>query len=319
MTGGYKKALGLKRPMDVLVTGSSGFVGTNLCRRLADEGHNVVGVDIEAPRYSLDSVRTHEYDLRSRTDLPHADVIIHLAAHSQVQRVVDKPGRALENIEMTQNVLKHASDVGAAVVNASSRDVYGSEIRPSEEEVTPESPNGYAASKLSSEAIANAFRKTRNVPVTSVRLANVYGRMDTNRRVIPIFIALAYAGEELSVYGQGKLLDFVHIDDVCDAFLSTIQRMTVMDGEAVNIGSGTGTVLTDVAEYIAECIDDCPGWSVSGDRSGDVGQYVSDISKAKAMLGYEADVPLDEGLKTTIDWYLNHPELLEDIRSRLAE
>lgn len=299
----------------VLVTGASGFIGSNLCKRLVQEGYNVNGIDVDPPKFDLpDSVEIQTLDLTEQPNMPEADVIIHLAARSQVQPIVENPDLAIENICSTKYVLDEANRMDAFVINASSRDVYGNMLHPSENEVSPDSPNGYAASKLGSEAMANAYRNTYDVPVTSLRLSNVFGPMDTNQRVIPIFIALAEAGEELTVFGRNKLLDFVYIRDVCDAILAAIRQPDIADGEAINIGSGVGTELTKVADEISKAIDSCPGYSVSNDRTGDVSRYVSDISKARDLLNYEPSFSFEEGLSETISWYRNHPEQLEFIR-----
>jgi nucleoside-diphosphate-sugar epimerase len=212
---------------------------------------------------------------------------------------------------MTQNVLEAAARMDAFVVNTSSRDVYGSSLVPNEDEVTTDSPNGYAASKLGAEAIVNAYRHTEDISAVSIRLANVYGSEDHNRRVIPLFIALADAGEELTVFGDGTLLDFVHVDNVCEEIHRVIRRASIVDGESLNIGSGAGTALTEVADYISDTIEACPGWTASQNRSGDINKYVSDISRANAMLEYSPSVPLHDGLEDTIEWYQDHPQLLE--------
>ncbi|CDK40714.1 NAD(P)-dependent oxidoreductase [Halorubrum sp. AJ67] len=290
----------------VLVTGSSGFIGMNLCTHLVEEGYEVHGADIEPPEFEHpSSVEERRVDLLSEPELPDVDVIVHLAAHSQVQSVVEDSNRAIENLKMTRHVLEEAVRMGADVVNASSRDVYGSAIRPSEDEVSPDSPNGYAASKLGGEALANAYAQNHDIRVVSLRLANVYGPKDTNRRVIPIFASRAAAGEKLKVFGEGKLLDFIHVDDVCDAIVAAMNRIDVADGESFNVGSGDGTPLKDVARMVSEIVDECPGWELDEDRSGDVSRYVSDNSKANSVLGFEPKKPIEEELEDTIKWYLD--------------
>lgn len=289
----------------VLVTGSSGFIGMNLCSHLVDQGYEVHGADIEPPEFQHpSSVEDHRIDLLSEPKLPEVDVIVHLAAHSQVQPVVEDSNRAIENLEMTRHVLEEAVRMDADVVNASSRDVYGSAIRPAEDEVSPNSPNGYAASKLGGEALANAHAQNHDIRVVSLRLANVYGPKDTNRRVIPIFASRAAAGEELKVFGEGKLLDFVHVEDVCDAIVAATDRMGVAHGEAFNIGSGEGTPLEDVAEMISETVDECPGWKLDEDRSGDVDKYVSENSKADSILGFSARKNINDEIEDTIGFYI---------------
>ncbi|ERH00283.1 MAG: dTDP-D-glucose 4,6-dehydratase [Haloquadratum sp. J07HQX50] len=259
-------------------------------------------------RFELpDTVDLYQRDLTASPELPEADVIVHLAAHSQVQPIVDEPQRAVDNMNMTQHVLSEATRMDAFVVNASSRDVYGSALQPQEHEVTVESPNGYAASKLGSEALVNAYRNTEYLSAVSLRLANVYGPRDMNRRVIPIFIMRASAGKELIVYGSGKILDFIYIDDVCRAILAAIERSHTLDGEVLNIGSGTGKPLSEVASQIAGDIESCPGWSIRSNRQGDVDRYIADISRAKSVLDFSPTVPFERGLSETSEWYMNNP------------
>ena len=182
---------------DVLITGACGFVGTNLCHNLVNEGFTVDGVDIEDPRFELpEDIDSYQRDLTASPELPDADIIVHLAAHSQVQPIVNEPQRAVNNMSMTQHVLSEATRMDAFVVNASSRDVYGSAFQPREDEVTVDTPNGYAASKLGSEALVNAYRNTEDLSAVSLRPSNAYGPRDMNRRVIPIFTTRASAGEE---------------------------------------------------------------------------------------------------------------------------
>lgn len=301
----------------VLVTGSAGFVGSRLLTYLDSEGFNVIGVDTDEHDGVPATIDTYNCDLTENVELPDSDVIVHLAAHSQVQPVVEHPRRAVENLEMTEVVLSEAERMGASVINISSRDVYGNSILPSESDISLDCTNPYAASKLGAEALANSFRQTAGLEVSTLRLSNVYGPGDRNLRVIPIFIALAADGFELTVYGSNKLIDFVHVNDVCDAIHSAIQRRGIIDGEAINVGYGRGTPLSNVADQIAATVEPCPGWKVSSDRTGDVSQFVADISKANALLGYTATIDLTDGLDDTIEWYLNNPTILETIRNRL--
>lgn len=299
----------------VLITGATGFVGNHLCRALVNQGDEVVGVDEAPPTFELpQSVTLLRKDLTEEPRLPSADVIVHLAAHSRVQPVVNEPSLAVENLRMTEHVLSEAARTDAAVVNMSSRDVYGSAIRPPEASATVESPNGYAASKLASEALTNAYRNTEQLSAVSLRLSNVYGPRDLNPRVIPTFVSLAVSGEDLTVFGQGKLLDFVYVDDVCTAVVTTIERLSAIDGEVINVGSGRGRTLEEVASRVADEVDACPGWTLTEDRDGDVTRYVSDISKARALINYEVETTFNQGIIDTINWYTTHPAVGEQLR-----
>lgn len=292
----------------ILVTGATGFVGDHLCRALLNCGDEVVGVDKAPPTFEPpESVTLFQKDLTDAPQLPDADVVVHLAAHSQVQPVVEDPSLTVENLQITENVLSEAARMDAAVVNVSSRDVYGSAIKPPESAVTVESPNGYAVSKLAGEALTNAYRNTDALTVASLRLSNVYGPKDLNPRVIPKFVSLAAAGEELTVFGSGKLLDFVHINDVCSAVATAVERLPAINGEVINIGSGRGTTLEQVASRVAEEVNACPGWTMAENRDGDVSRYVSELSKSRALLDYKRTVEIDQGLRETIKWYLKNP------------
>jgi UDP-glucose 4-epimerase len=224
-----------------------------------------------------------------------------------VQPIVNEPQRAVNNMSMTQHVLSEATRMDAFVVNASSRDVYGSAFQPREDEVTVDTPNGYAASKLGSEALVNAYRNTEDLSAVSLRPSNAYGPRDMNRRVIPIFITRASAGEELIVYGADKILDFIYIDDVCRAILAVIERSHIVDGEVLNIGSGTGKPLSEVASQIAGDIEACPGWRIKSNRQGDVDRYIADISRSKSVLDFSPTVSFERGLSETTEWYRNNP------------
>lgn len=304
---------------EILVTGAAGFVGVNLCHRLSKDGHDVIGVDVSEPSFDVpDDVELAVRDLTTEFEFPDVEVVAHLAGHAQVQRVAESPNRAVENVATTNHVLHEAARTDAAVVFASSRDVYGAAVTPSESEVTLDAPNEYAASKVGCEALGNAYRNTSDIPFVALRLANVYGPMDLNRRVIPTFVALAAAGEELVVYGQGKVLDFVHVEDACRALVTALQRPHAADGEAINVGSGVGTPLSAIAETVATEVDACPGWRTAPDRAGDVSRYVSDLGRAQALLDYEPTIGLERGLPETIEWYLDRPDVLSTLRETVG-
>lgn len=316
-SGGLATVLHLFSTMtSILVTGASGAVGTALCRRLADTGHEVVGIDTDEPQFET-GVPVEQVDLTAEPTLPAADVIIHLAAHARVPPVVDEPSKAFTNVATTEPVLEHARQTDASVIFASSREVYGDAIRPSEDNMTLDSPNPYAGSKVACEALCNSYHNCYDVETTVVRLSNVYGPWDTNSRVVPIFVALADAGEELTVFGEGKLLDFLYVEDAVAALLSVIERRSALAGETLNVGSGRGQPLTTLAEIVASEVEDCPGYTVEQNRTGEVGRYVADVSKAKAILGWEPGTDFEEGLRQTVEWHEARPKVLERIRNNI--
>lgn len=302
----------------ILVTGAGGAVGTALCARFAGTGHEVLGISHSDPAWDTD-VEYRTVDLTEDPTLPEADHIVHLAANARVPPVVAEPSRAFENVSMLEPVLEHARNTGSHVVFASSREVFGPAVQPRSSDVSVEQSNPYGASKLAGESLCRAYDRCYDVSVTTLRLANVYGRYDTNPRVIPIFIALAAAGKRLDVFGAGTLLDFVYIEDVLDAFETAIERAPVLDGRTVAVGSGHGTPLVDLAGRIAAEFEDCPGYTVSEERDGETDTYVTDTAEMESLLGI-TPTALDEGLSQTISWYRDHPSVMADIRHHvLAE
>lgn len=303
--------------MKLLVTGSSGAIGSALLSRLKDSEYDVVGVDVEPNQWGFD-IQTLHRDLRKDVSLPNADVIVHLAAHSQVQPMIEDPSLAIENIRMTERVLEHADEIDAHVILASSREIYGSAIRPSEDSVTGEVTNPYGASKIGSESIASAYANCMDVNVTTLRFANVYGPYDLNPRVVPTFITLGMDGKELTVYDDSKLIDFIYIDDVITALIETIEGRDAFAGETITVGSGSGTPLSELAEIVVDWIDECPGYTTEPNRTGDTEKFVASIEKAQALLGFDPQ-SLSEGMKETIDWYRTRPHARSSVRKSVEE
>jgi len=300
----------------ILITGASGAIGTALLNHLKDTDYEVIGVDKNISNWKYD-FHVRKQDLTEDQSLPAADVIVHLAAHSQVQPLIEKPQLAVENVETTERVLRHASEQNATVIFASSREVYGSAVRPAEQSIDIEATNPYGASKIASEAFASAYEQCFDVDVITLRFSNVYGPYDSNPRVVPIFVTLGLNGKELTVYGDSKILDFVYMEDVVEMLEYAIDHRESLVGSTINIGSGTGTSLSTLAARIVNLIDDCPGYCIKGNRQGDTQKYVANIRKARALLDHDP-TPLKKGLPRTIDWYRDQNEVRSVIRERLA-
>ncbi len=191
--------------MKILITGSSGQIGTNLALRLQRDGHWVFGVDkrentwTDDFRYILQDLAIHYPAFRGGiggVEYPEVDVVVHLAAHAKVHQLVRQPHRALENLIMTHNVLEYARQLELPVVFSSTREVYGDVHRFDEYgEATAdfaytESP--YSASKIASEAFIYSYARCYGLRYLVFRFSNVYGRYDNDlqrmERVLPLFM-----------------------------------------------------------------------------------------------------------------------------------
>ncbi len=299
--------------MNVLITGSSGTVGTALVQALDRIGCSVTPLDI---RHSIWDAkidrRTIIHDLRKPLDKLRRrhkpNLIIHLAANARVHDSVVQPQMAFDNYLMTYNVLEYARKRGIErVLFSSSREVYGEtntrgRIREDNTHVSRmKAP--YTASKFASEALVHSYHDCYGIKAVIVRLSNVYGRFDVSERVIPLFMYYAKRNRELCVFGREKKLDFTFIDDCTDGLIRIIKRFDRVTGLTFNISMGEGERLIDLARMITEIVGSSSMISSSSKRVGEISSFIGDISQAKEKLGYRPKVSLHEGLQATSEWY----------------
>lgn len=306
----------------ILVTGSSGTIGTALVEELLAAGYEVHGVDSNPNRWS-DEVNelTEQHDLREAVSfdegLGDVDTVVHLAAHARVHELVKNPDRARENFEMTYNVLEFARKEGVEnVILGSSREVYGNKskiIYDEEDTYIDECESPYTASKIGSEAMLKSYQNCYGLRSCNLRFSNVYGKYDASDRVVPLFITQVDDGRDLVVYGEEKILDFTYIDDCVDGIMKVITQFGKAKNETFNIASGTGRSIVELAEYINDAMGGRSEVQVEPARAGEVHKYVADISKAKAVLGYDPSYSFHEGLEETINWYSAHPWIRDEV------
>jgi UDP-glucose 4-epimerase len=305
----------------ILITGSSGTVGTELADSLLSQGYEVTGVDINQNNW-LDKVdeRTTVADLTKKSDLQDlpssVDLVVHLAANARVHKLVQNPEMAKENFDSTFNVLEYAREVGADVLFSSSREVYGNNgkmVYSETDTYVDECESPYTASKIGGEALVKSYSNCYDMEATILRFSNVYGKYDASDRVIPLFIAQANNGKDLTVYGDNKVLDFTYIDDCINGVLRVIKQFNKSSGTTFNIASGRGTSLLELAEIIVDELGADVSVKTEENRTGEVGRYIADTSKAEKLLEYEPEYGLRDGINATIDWYMDKEELLNKI------
>lgn len=307
--------------MRVLITGSSGQIGTNLALHLLEQGHEVFGVDVR-PNGWTDAFPTLLQDLSTPfSDFtgglgyvpypPDLDIVVHFAAHAKVHELVEQPSRALDNVTMTFNILEYCRHNNLPIIFSSSREVYGDIHRYITEEsyadfAFTESP--YSASKIAGEAFIYSYAQCYDLRYLVFRFSNVYGRYDIDlermERVIPLFIRQIGRGERITVYGEDKMLDFTYVDD-CVAGVAAGIELLVSGREAnqvINLAYGAGNSLVTLAEYIGQELGVVPDIDLRPSRLGEVTHYVANIGKARALLGYDPAVPLREGIHRAVAW-----------------
>jgi UDP-glucose 4-epimerase len=304
--------------MKILITGSSGQIGTNLGLALMARGDKVLGLDCR-PNAWTDKLETVLIDLavhgregRKWTPPFQPDAIVHLAAHAKVFELVKYPQKALENVEMAFGVLEIARPLNAPVLFGSSREVYGDIWRHVTEEtkadfVVAESP--YSASKIAGEAFFYSYSRCYNLPHLVFRFSNVYGRYDNDlermERVIPLFVRKISRGEPIVVFGRDKMLDFTYVDDCVRGVMAGIDKLVSREvvNETVNLAYGQGQTLFDLVNLIEMGLGKRAEARFEKSQTGEVTRYVADISKARKLLGYEPSVPLTLGIRRYLDWW----------------
>lgn len=294
--------------MKVVVTGGAGFIGSHLIDRLVHEvsGEIVVLDNFHrgrpehlAQHNANPAVRLVEGDIRNPDVLQAifagADTIFHLAAQSNVMGAVSDLAYSFStNVAGTINVLEGARAAGVRrVVFTSSREVYGEVAQlPVREDAPLSAKNAYGASKAAGELYARVFQNTHGVETTILRLANVYGPRDRDR-VIPLWLEAAAGGHELIVYGGEQVIDFIHVDLIVEALLRASCGAV---GGPVNVGSGQGTPILQLAERIMALPGVRSRLDLRRARSMEVARFTADIQGMRDHLRLEPPADPLQGL-----------------------
>lgn len=296
----------------ILVTGSSGTIGTRLCEKLLEKNYKIAGIDWKPNKWNkkIEKITIH-CDLRNKSALNRIqkdfDLIIHLAANARVYNLVKEPELARDNFETTFNTLEFVRKNNIKrFIFASSRETYGNsdKIVYSENEAFIENcESPYTASKIGGEALVRAYQQCYGIDFIIFRFSNVYGMYDDSDRVIPLFIRLTNQNKDLIVFGKEKLLDFTYIDDCVSGILKAIESFEKAKNETYNLGSGKGTSIAKLAQLIQESMKSKSKIIIKKNRTGEVVRFIANTSKAKQKLNYQAKTDIEDGIKKTIERY----------------
>ncbi|HEV3400447.1 MAG TPA: NAD-dependent epimerase/dehydratase family protein [Acidimicrobiales bacterium] len=309
--------------MRALVTGGAGFIGSNLTNALLAAGHSVCVLDDLSTGYADNVPAEADLIVGDVADesavaraVAGADVVFHHAAHRAVLRSVEYPletDRA--NTHGTLTVLKASLDAGVQrVVYASSSSVYGgAKERPTPESspVHPRSP--YAVTKLAGELYCTVFAELYGLSTVSLRYFNVFGprqRPDSAyAAVIPLFIDALTTGGSPTVHGDGgQSRAFAYVDDVVAVNMSAaIAPAEYCRGDVYNIGGLREVTLLEMLDILGGILGVEPRPVHVDPRPGDIRHSSADTSAARARLGYEPKVSLEEGLARTVAFFAGHP------------
>lgn len=308
----------------VLVTGGAGFIGSHLCERLLERGADVRAMVHGNMRGSIGHLaaipaeqrRTLEIvggNIRDAAFVRDAtigmDTVFHLAAITSVVYSYSNPDETvITNVSGTLNVCNAARHENVRrLVHTSSAGVYGgtSGDTPISETHPVRAYNPYTASKLAADNVVESFHLSYELPVTIVRIFNVYGPRIGRFLIIPTIILQLLKGRELKLGSLTPTRNFTYIDDIVDAYLLMAENGNVV-GEVVNFGSTRAVTIAELAVLIADLME--REVSISQDEKAlrpaksEIERVLADVTKAKQLLGWEPSVELEEGLKHTIEW-----------------
>lgn len=334
---------------NVLVTGGAGFIGSNFIHHMLDREQEIdllVNLDLLTYAGNLENLKAVEDDPRYvfvQGDIRDADLVnrlfnqydidtvVHFAAESHVDRSITDPQIFLTtNILGTQTLLEAAKDhwnlepgnkysrtyrEGVRYLQVSTDEVYGALGKTGLfTENTPLSPNSpYSASKASADFFVRAYHETFGLPVNITRCSNNYGPYQFPEKLIPLMIHNALKDKPLPVYGDGmQIRDWLHVEDHCSAIAAVLEKGK--PGEIYNVGGNNEKANIEIVRLILDALGKPESLiSYVQDRPGHDKRYAIDNTKITTELGWKPAHTFEEGIESTIQWYLAHRDWVENI------
>ncbi|MAJ22951.1 MAG: dTDP-glucose 4,6-dehydratase [Candidatus Pelagibacter sp. TMED64] len=319
----------------ILITGGSGFIGTNLVNYLSNKGYNITNLDkisyASTPEIFKKNVKRQNYrflkiDLANKNKVLKIfkkikpNIIINLAAETHVDRSIDNSDEFIKSnilgtynlINIINKTLSRKEIKKLKFIHISTDEVYGSnKLSPSKEndQYNPSSP--YSASKASANHLVKSFGITFNIPITILNFCNNYGPYQFPEKFIPTVIINALKKKVIPIYGNGKnIREWIFVEDCCKAIESTFSK--VKFGNEYNIGSGYRTDNLTIAKMICKLLGKVEKYDFKKliryvkDRPGHDFRYALNSSKFKNKTKWKPKTSIENGLKETINWYIKN-------------
>lgn len=323
--------------MKLLVTGGAGFIGSCFVRHILGKYSDYQVINIDALTYAgnienlKDVANNPNYtfvhgdicDQKLIMDLAaDVDTIVNFAAESHVDRSITGPEIFIEtNVKGTLNLLQAAKEHKTQrYLQVSTDEVYGSLGKTGYfTETTPLAPNSpYSASKASADMLVRAYFETYGMPVLTTRCSNNYGPYQYPEKLIPFFISQLLKGDKVPVYGDGlNIRDWLYVYDHCAAIDTVLHKGK--EGEVYNIGGHNEKTNMEITKIILEAMGkDESSIKYVEDRLGHDRRYAIDNHKIQTDLGWEPSLTFEEGIKLTIQWYLENQNWIKAIESKKA-
>lgn len=321
--------------MKLLITGGAGFIGSCFVRYMLKNHPDYKIINLDALTYAgnLDNLKDIEtnpnYSFvhgnicdKQLVDalMSQVDACVNFAAESHVDRSITGPEIFIQtNVGGTLNLLEMAKKHKISrYLQVSTDEVYGTLGKTGYfTETTPLAPNSpYSASKASADMLVRAYYETYKMPVLTTRCSNNYGPYQFPEKLIPLFISNLLKGEKVPVYGDGmNIRDWLYVYDHCSAIDTVLHKGRL--GEVYNIGGNNEKANIEITKLlIKELGRDESSIKYVEDRLGHDRRYAIDSSKIQNELGWHPSVTFEEGIKITIDWYLNNQDWIKRLENR---
>jgi UDP-glucose 4-epimerase len=311
-----------------LVSGAGGFIGANLVRHLLAAGHQVHAlVRPQEHVWRLDglgpSITLHHVDIgdaggvRGAVDRIRPEWVFHLAVHGAYSWQTDLRRMIDVNITGTVNLLEACADAGvAAFVNTGSSSEYGFKTQPPSESDFIDPNSYYALTKAFATHYCRYTALSKDLAVSTLRLYSVYGPFEDPGRLFPALICHGLRGTLPPLVSPTIARDYVHVDDVCRAYVEV--AASGRRGEVYNVATGVQTSLAELVELVRSLlgITARPEWGTMPDRAWDSSNWVGDASKLESSLHWRPALTLRDGVAGTIDWFRATPHLTAEYARR---
>lgn len=311
----------------ILVTGATGFIGSCLVKHLVSLGADVrsfvhynsrsdYGLLELLPKDVFEAVDIAPGDLKDgeavRRAVKGCEIVFHLGALTAIPYSYRNPYDMVQtNVSGTANVLNAALEYGIArIVHTSTSETYGTAQYQPIDELHPlvgQSP--YSASKIGADKLAESYFLSYGMPVATIRPFNTYGPGQSARAVIPTIVSQALAGDTIRIGSTDPKRDFNYVDDTVAGFLAVASKDAAL-GEVINIGSGRTVSIAHVIGEVSRILG--KEFKIVTDparirpEKSEVGLLLADTRKAERLLGWKPEVPLEEGLRRTVEWIGAH-------------
>ncbi|WP_059049011.1 dTDP-glucose 4,6-dehydratase [Paenibacillus senegalimassiliensis] len=312
--------------MRILLTGGSGFIGTNLTRYLLEKYPDYTLINLSPGRNGIRAKSTEAFadnpnyvyvngTVENEEELREAfshgvDVVINLAGQTHVDQSLSSPGELIRaNLMITQMVLDMSRQFEVTrLVQISSAEVYGpvGEGSRMDESALISPVNPYAASKAACDLLVASYHHTFGMETLITRCSNNYGPFQTTEKLVPLVITQALCNRTIPMYGDGNFMrDWLHVQDHCTALDAVIHRGKA--GQIYNISGNQTSTTREIIEHILELTE--RPWSLVNsvpDRPGNFHRYSLCCDRMLEDTGWEPRYSLKDGLGETVDWYRNH-------------